>query len=137
MLASHLFQLAKLKRRFAKVAENAEKAVPPALNASANDLAAEMKRLAPRRTGALADTIVVTPGGQPTPDNGSGEAHVVLEGRVAVTCGNAATVYAKEIEFGTSRAHAEPFFVPALRSKKGSIIASVKGAVISAVKDGE
>ena len=137
MLASHLLQLAKLKRHFEKMAESAEKAASPAINASANDLAAEMKRLAPKRTGALADSIVVTPGGQPTPENGSGEAHVVPKGRVAVTCGNAATVYAKEIEFGTSRAHAEPFFVPALRSKKGSIVANVKGAVISAVKDGE
>ncbi len=136
MLAFNLLQLARLKRRFAKMAENAEKAAPDALNAAANDLAAEMKRLAPKRTGALTDSIVVTPGGQSTPENGSGEAHVVPDGRVAVTCGNAATVYAKEIEFGTSKDHAEPFFVPAIRSQKPKMVAAVRDAVAAAVRDG-
>lgn len=134
MLASNLAQLAKLKARFEAMASNASEAVVPSLDASAGELVAEMQRLAPKRTGALADSIVATPAGQPTPENAHGETRIVPEGAVSVTAGDKRAFWAPKIEFGTSKAPAQPFFLPAYRSFRTKITGNLKDAVTAAVK---
>ena len=131
MNAAHLAQLAKLKSRFDGIARRVRSAVPQALEAQANDLAAEMKRLAPHRTGDLAASITVTPGNSATPADETGVTRIVPVGKVAITAGDSSVTYAKATEFGTSREHAEPFFVPAIRAGK----ASIKDGVARAVAD--
>lgn len=137
MLASNLAQLAKLKARFDAMASNATEAIVPSLDASAGELVAEMQRLAPHRSGALAESIAATPAGQPTPENALGETRIVPESAVAVTAGDRRAFYASKVEFGTSKAHAQPFFLPAYRALRSKITGNLKDAVTAAVKGGE
>lgn len=134
MNAANLLQLAKLKARFDKMTGRADAAAQAALESSADDLVAEMQRMAPRNTGRLAASIVATPAGHDTPENALGETQTMPEGHIAVTAGNREVFYAPMVEFGTSHAHAQPFFMPAYRASKGKIAGAVKAAVNVAVK---
>jgi HK97 gp10 family phage protein len=71
--------------------------------------------LVPVRTGHLRDSIVVTPPGETTPAYATGGSTTVPENKVAISAGNTAVRYAHLVEFGTEKAHAQPFFWPAYR----------------------
>jgi HK97 gp10 family phage protein len=59
---------------------------------------------------------------------------VVPETSVAVTAGNTDVRYAHLVEHGTVKAHAQPFFWPAVRMHRKKAKAAIKRAVATAVK---
>ena len=91
----------------------------PVVVKSADELAGVQRRLAEtsRDTGALIDSIEVTPPGATTPaysqPGGSRTAH---ELEAIVTVGNSEVRYPHLVEYGTGNAPAQPYFWPAVRS---------------------
>ena len=128
-------QLDRLKARLAAIPKAARKAVEPALLKSGKELAERVKALAPTKTGALRESIAITPPGQQTPAYGTGGQRMAKENEVIVTAGNSDVRYAAHIEYGTKHAHAEPFFWPAYRLSKKRIRSRAKRAINKAVKE--
>lgn len=135
MRQSNQHQLEKLRKRLEMIPKAVLEAVKPTLETSGTELVAAMKSMAPVESGALRDSITVTPGGQTTPASAVGGSKTVPENRIAVTAGNKHVPYAGMVEFGTSHAHAQPFFLPAYRSLRGKVIENLKRAVFDAVHD--
>lgn len=130
--------LDRLKKRLDAIPKAVREAVVPALLKSADELAGAMKQLAEpsRDTGALIDSITVTPPGGTTPAYSQpGGAHVVPENAVAITAGNSAVRYAHLVEYGTAKAHAQPFFWPAYRLFRKREATRIKRAIGKAVRD--
>jgi hypothetical protein len=97
-----------------------------------------MKQLAEtsRDSGALIDSIVMTPGGQATPPYSQpGGSMVVPENAVAVTAGNSEVRYPHLVEYGTVKAAAQPFFWPAYRLLKKRLSNRIKRAVGKSVRE--
>src|SRR5262245_19435645 len=97
--------LDRLKARLAAIPKAVREAVQPALLASAEEIAGGMRQLAEssRDTGALIDSIVVTPSGGTTPAfSQPGGSHQVPENAVAITAGNSAVRYGHLVEYGTA-----------------------------------
>jgi len=95
-----------------------------------------MRNLAPVDTGALRESIVVTPGGQNTPPYSQpGGSRVVPENAAVVTAGNDGVRYPHLVEYGTKDAVAQPFFWPAVRSKKKKIANRVKRSISKAARE--
>jgi HK97 gp10 family phage protein len=131
--------LESLNRRMAAIPKAVREAVTPALSKSGDELAGAMKTLAEtsRETGALIDSIAVTPGGQTTPPYSQpGASRVVPENAVAVTAGNSKVRYAHLVEYGTTKMAAEPFFWPAYRLLKKRLQSRIKRSIGKAVRDG-
>lgn len=123
--------LALLQRRFDQISFKAKRDIAIAVQTEANRLAEAIKAAAPvGETGALRDsvqvrrkrgelTLQVTAGGDATTKEirkGSGEPYD----------------YALAVEYGTTDAHAEPFFYPTVRAMqdeiRGNLIAAVERA---------
>ena len=119
MRPANTAQLDKLKARLDALPRDVRDAVKPQLASSSAELAAEMQRLAPKDSGALAASIKVVPG--------------KTEGTFAVEAGGPTAPYALMVEFGTSKAHAQPFFVPAYRALRQKIINDAQRAAKRAV----
>lgn len=129
-------QLAKLNRRLAAIPKAVKQAVGPALVKSGHELASRMKSLAPEDTGALKDSIEVTPAGQSTPPYSQpGGSSVAAENQVLVTAGNADVRYPHLVEYGTADTPAQPFFWPAYRLAKKKLANRIKRAIRKAVKE--
>ncbi len=129
-------QTARLRRRLRAIPIAVKDAVVPALIQSGNELAGRMKHLAPKDTGALADSIAVTPPGSTTPAYSQpGGSRVAAENQVLVTAGNDSVRYPHLVEYGTAHAPAQPYFWPAYRLSKKRITNRVKRAVRKAVRD--
>lgn len=129
----------RLNRRLKAIPVAVRNAVKPALEQSGEELRDAMKTLAEpsRDTGALIESIVMTPGGQSTPPYSQpGGSRVVPENAVAITAGSAAVRYAHLLEYGTAKAHAQPFFWPAYRLLKRRIANRTKRAISKAVREG-
>jgi HK97 gp10 family phage protein len=60
---------------------------------------------------------------------------MVPEGAAAVTAGNSDVRYAHLVEFGTTKAPAQPFFWPAFRSQRKRAETRIKRALSKAVKE--
>ncbi|RWD50567.1 MAG: HK97 gp10 family phage protein [Mesorhizobium sp.] len=132
-------QLARLQRRLEAIPKAVREATVPALVKSGEELAGTMRQLAEpsRDTGALIDSIAVTPPGQSTPPYSQpGGMRVAGELEVLVTAGNEDVRYAHLVEYGTSKAEAQPFFWPAFRLLQKRIRNRTKRAVSKAVRDG-
>lgn len=117
-------QIARLKARFNAVPVRAREAAQESLLKSGNELADLMRSLAEssRDTGALIDSIEVTPGDANTPPfSQPGGSTVVPENAVMVTAGNSEVRYPHLVEHGTSEADAQPFFWPAFRMLRNRI----------------
>jgi HK97 gp10 family phage protein len=129
-------QTARLRRRLRAIPVAVKDAVVPALIQSGNELAGRMKHLAPKDTGALADSIAVTPPGGTTPAYSQpGGSRVAAENQVLVTAGNDGVRYPHLVEYGTVEAPAQPYFWPAYRLTKKRIANRVKRAIGKAVRD--
>lgn len=127
--------IARIKQRLAMIPTNVRAAMVPELVKSGNDLAVTARILAPRDSGALQDSIAVTPGGANTPPYSSPGGRVTVpELAVAVTAGNADVRYAHLVEHGTQEAAAQPFFWPAFRLLRKKITGRIKRAASKAVK---
>ncbi|MGV8832157.1 MAG: HK97-gp10 family putative phage morphogenesis protein [Devosia sp.] len=117
-------QIARLKARFNAVPVAAREAAQASLRKSGDELADLMRTLAEssRDTGALIDSIKVTPGNMNTPPYSQpGGSTVVPENAVMVTAGNQDVRYPHLVEHGTSEAEARPFFWPAFRMLRDKI----------------
>lgn len=127
--------LSRLKQRLAAIPQDVKAAVQPALVKQAEAMAHTMKALVPRETGALADSIEVTPGGESTPAYSQpGGSMVVPANAAAVTVGNTDVRYGHLVEYGTVRAPGKPFFWPSVRLHQQKAKKSIKAAVGRAVR---
>ena len=128
-------QLDRLKKRLDRIPQKVKEAVKPTLIEAGNELVDTMKQLAPVRTGALRDSITATPPGETTPPYSEpGGSRAVPENQVVITAGNTDVRYAHLVEYGTSKAHAQPFFWPAYRSLKDGLKRQIKDAIKKAVR---
>lgn len=129
-------QLDRLKARLEAIPKAVREAVQPALITSAMELTERMEQLAPRDTGALADSITFTPAGQATPPYSQpGGSEVVPENTVRITVGNTEVRYAHLVEYGTADSPAQPFFWPAFRLTRARIKNRLTRAIGKAVRD--
>ncbi len=132
-------QIKRLQRRLEAIPKNVREAVVPSLEKSGEELAATMRQLAEtsRDTGALIDSIEVTPPGQSTPPYSQpGGMRVASELEVIVTAGNEDVRYAHLVEYGTSKTEAQPFFWPAVRLLQKRIKNRTRRAISKAVREG-
>lgn len=130
-------QLERLLKRLEAIPKEVRTAVQPALIKSAEELQARMRALAPFESGALRDSIAVTPPGQSTPPYSQpGGSRVAKENEVLVTVGNSKVRYPHLVEYGTTHAPAQPFFWPAYRLTRERIKRRIKRSISKAVKEG-
>lgn len=130
--------LARLNKRLEAIPKAVKKAVEPALFKSGNELSDRMKALAEssRDTGDLIDSIEVTPPGGTTPAYSQpGGSQTARENQVLVTVGNRDVRYPHLVEYGTSKAAAQPFFWPAYRLTKKRLTRRIKRAISKAVRE--
>ncbi len=129
-------QLAKLNRSFDAVLAAVRGAVQPTLIKEAEKIAEQMRNLAPEFSGALKDSIAVTPGGQTTPPYSQpGGSRQVPENAVAITAGDTYARYPHLVEYGAEHAPAQPYFWPAWRLARKNARRNVRRAITKAVKD--
>jgi HK97 gp10 family phage protein len=123
-------QLQRVLKAFDAVPQAVREAVRPTLLKSGDELADMMKHLAPKDTGALAESITVTlPGGTTPAYSQPGGSKVVPLNAVMVTAGNADVRYPHLVEHGTATAHAQPFFWPSFRLLRKRIENRIKRAI--------
>lgn len=124
--------LARLKRRLATIPKVAKDEIRKGLDASADEIVANAKRLAPKKTGKLASTI--------RKEAGEHDLQVVItaggpETTKPVRDGADATYdYALAAEFGTVDTPAQSFFYPSYRLAKKRVKARLSRAVSKAAK---
>lgn len=130
-------QTARLARRLAAIPDAVKQSVTPALLKSGEELRDRMRALAPEDTGALKQSIEVTPPGHATPPYSQpGGSTVAGEHQVLLTAGNEDVRYPHLVEYGTAEAGAQPYFWPAYRLTRKRIAGRVKRAISKAVKEG-
>lgn len=132
--------LSRIQQRMAMIPKRVREAVAPALVKEGNDLAVLMRILAPDDPATdapdLRSSIEVTgPGEQTPPYSQPGGSMVVPENAVAITVGNADVRYPHLVEYGTTKAPAQPFFWPAVRLQRKKATNAIKRAISKAVKD--
>ncbi len=125
-------------------------AVAPALVKGAEEVAEMQRNLAPEDSGALKDSITVTPPGQATPAYSQpGGSRVANELEAIVTAGNEAVRYPHLIEYGHkggfvkgadqgargAEVPAQPFFWPGFRLTRKRAANRIKRAIGKAIKD--
>jgi HK97 gp10 family phage protein len=107
----------------------------PALMRSGDEVATNMRALVPKDTGALKESITVTGPGETTPAYAAqGGRRTANENQVLVTVGNPNVRYGHMVEFGTSKAEAHPFMLPAWRIAKPRIDRRIKAAITGAIR---
>lgn len=127
--------IGRIKQRLNAIPKAVRAAMVPELVKSGNDLAVTARILAPRDTGALQESLKVTPGGSSTPPYSTPGGRVTVpELAVAVTAGNKDVRYAHLVEYGTQEAPAQPFFWPAFRLLRKKTTGRIKRAASKAVK---
>lgn len=103
----------------------------------AGKVADDMRSLAlpSKDTGALIDSIEVTPAGSATPPYSQpGGSKVVPENAAMITAGNHAVRYPHLVEHGTVKAPAQPFFWPAVRLNKRRVLSAIKREISKTVR---
>lgn len=129
-----------LMSAFDRVKAAPRKSINRALMSSAKELAAMQRHLAPDdpATSApdLKTSIAVTgPGEQTPPYSQPGGSRVAGENEVIVTAGNTDVRYPHLVEYGTSKAEAQPFFWPAVRLLRKRLQQRIDRAGRKAVRD--
>lgn len=125
-----------LMKAFDRAKKAPRQHITKALVASANELASAQAHLAPKDTGALADSIAVTGPGETTPAYSQpGGSRVAGPHEVIVTAGNTDVRYPHLVEYGTSKTEAQPFFWPALRLLRKRLQQRIDRAGRKAVRD--
>jgi len=128
--------LKRFQMRMRNIPEQIRKTVAPALVASAEEIAAVQRGLAPVDDGDLKDSIEVTgPGGTTPPYSQPGGSRTVKENEAVVTVGNTSVRYAHLQEYGTTFHAAQPFFWPGYRLMRKRAANRIKRAVSKAVRD--
>jgi len=130
MARSRLKNDSRLRRKLRRFPETVREEIKVEMTNSANDLLAEIKALAPRDEGRLAEnaTARVSRDGLSAKIGYSGTQSGFKRAF------KRAGFYAAFQEFGTSRHSAHPFLRPAFRNKLRSILDRIDKAVNSALK---
>lgn len=127
--------ISRLQKRLAAIPKQVKEAVQPALQKQASGMVGTMRHLVPKDTRELEYSIKYTPGGQRTPAYSQpGGSMTVPENAVAVTVGNSDVRHGHLVEYGTKKAHAQPYFWPAVRLHNKKAKTAIKSAVGRAVK---
>jgi HK97 gp10 family phage protein len=117
------------------IPKDVKDALQPALLKQATAVADTMRSLAPVDSGDLRDSIEVTPAGKSTPPYSQpGGMMTVPENAVAITAGNEEVRYPHLVEYGTAKAHAQPFFWPGYRLNRTKAKRALKRAASAAVR---
>lgn len=131
----------RMRARLGALPGELEAAVGDAAVKGAGDIADMARILAPKDTGALAESIHVTPGGRPTPRYSQpGNNSVVPDNAAMVTAGNTDVRYAHLVEYGTPPrgdhpgTPAQPFFWPAYRLLRKKVTRRINSAVGKALR---
>lgn len=152
--------VAEFKRRWDAIPQAVREAVRQRLEEVATDLVADMKRLVPRRTGTLADSIGWTwgdaPAGSMTIGEVKGNKYATM--RIIVYAGDERTKttqrrasgtrkrdrnrsgtfdsnYARYVEFGTVKMAPRPFFYPVWRVRRRGVRSKITRALNKAIKE--
>lgn len=131
-------QLQRVLAKIEGIPEAIRKDMQPAIVKSAEEVAAMQRRLAEssRDTGALIDSIEVTPPGSTTPAYSQpGGARTAHELEAIVTVGNHVVRYAHLVEYGTAHAPAQPFFWPSWRALQRRVSNRLNRAARKAARD--
>lgn len=129
--------LARLQARLEAIPRRVKEAVKPALEKSGKELADGMRALAPEDEGDLKRSVTYTMGGQQTPPYSQpGGSKTVPENAVVVTVGNTDVRYPHLVEYGTTKAQAQPYFWPTVRAKRKKITNRINRAIRKAVREG-
>jgi HK97 gp10 family phage protein len=105
--------------------------------AAAEEVAGVIRTLAPEDEGALVASVAVTGPGQATPPYSQpGGSMTVPANAAAVTVGGPDVRYPHLVEFGTTKAAAQPFFWPGYRLAKKRAADKIKAAMRRAIKGG-
>lgn len=141
-----------LLKKLAAMPQSVRSAVRQALAEGADQITDDMKRLAPKRTGKLRDSITQTWGGGKVRYSslaGSTSEAGDPDLTVRISAGNSGVRYAHLVEFGTAPhlnggrfagsrhpgTAAEPFFFPAYRANKRRVKARISRATTKAVRE--
>lgn len=140
-----------LLKKMAAMPPAVRSAIKQALAQGADQITADMERLAPKKTGALANSILQTWGGgkvEYSSLSGGVDAGGDPELSVRISAGHSGVRYAHLVEFGTAPhlnggrfagsqhpgTAAKPFFFPAYRANRRRVKARISRATTRAVK---
>lgn len=127
--------ISRLERRLAAIPKAVKEAVQPALRKQADGMVDTMRRLVPKDARELEYSIKYTMGGQSTPAYSQpGGSMIVPENAVAITVGNTNVRYGHLVEYGTTKAVAQPYFWPAVRFHNKKAKQAIKRAVATSVR---
>lgn len=149
-MVTRIFGLDRLKKKLRRFPEVVEAEIKAALEASANEIVALAKSLAPADSGTLRDSIAWTYGEAPEGAIVLGKVRGSASGNLKITvyAGGGDAFYARFIEFGTAPhvnggrfagtnnpgSAAQPFFYPAYRATRKRAKGRVTRAVNKAAK---
>jgi HK97 gp10 family phage protein len=128
--------LSRISRRLLKTIPNkAKQAARASLEASANEIVAEMKRRAPVDTGDLQMSISWTWGDAPKGAMTIGRSRKASDGlRITIYAGGNDEFYAWFVEFGTQNALPKQFFFPTWRQYRTKAKRRLTTAIRKVVK---
>lgn len=136
--------LDRLRQRMRAMSRETRAEIRAALHKGAEDVAGMARRLAPKKSGALAASIKVTAGSKSKRLASSGDQDL----SVRVTAGDKEAYYAAWVEFGTAPhanggkfagtqhpgTAAQPFFFPAYRASRKRVKSRISRAVTRAAR---
>lgn len=132
----------RLQARLARVPDVARAAAAQAMEEGAEEIVAEMKRLAPVKSGKLRASIGWTWGDVPAGTfvideirSGKNEGDQYATLRIKIYAGSKEAFYARWQEFGTKDHPASPFFFPAWKKHRPKFRARIRTAVRKAIKE--
>lgn len=126
-----------LEKRLEAIPAEILEALRPVLVQSGEEIATGMRALAEssRDTGALIDSITVTGPGETTPAYAEGGGRRTAgPNQVLVTVGNPDVRYGHLVEFGSAKAEAQPFMLPAFRLAKPRVTRRITRAIGKAIR---
>lgn len=128
--------ISSFQRRMRAIPKAARAATQVVLVKQADAMADTMRGLAPVDEGDLRTSIAVTEPGQATPPYSQpGGATVIPENMAAVTVGNTNVRYPHLVEYGTTKAAAQPFFWPAFRLHRAKALRAIKRGIGKAIRE--
>jgi len=138
--------LDKFNARVAAIPERIRENVQKAMEAAADQIVADMKRLAPKDTGELAASIGWTWGEAPAGSMvvgtvGRGTKRRAAAGgqyasmQITIYAGGGKAFHARFQEFGTAKMPANPFFFPVWRARRRGVKSAISGAIRKALRE--
>lgn len=132
--------VAEFNKKFNKVPKLVALYTTEAMEKGADEIVAMMRRLVPRRSSVLANSINWTwgnaPSGAVTLAKSKSAASDPKGARITIYAGSRAAFYAPFVEFGTRQNTAQPFFFPSYRAMKKRVRSRINRAIKKGIKDG-